>query len=231
METNTILEKKDFGMQLNERKHSFFYTNELVQIENTLKELLTKKSWKKSRKLICIGLYQIKNMCLYKQIGLNTFKEYLKTNRIPISYSTAIEYSIIGNMLVKYEKELNAIGFDEKDGLKKLLRLKKALNKLNSQPDLIFKIIKQFSLREFERYLDNNCLSIKENQIKSLKMKSLSSIQMDDEVIYITPDEIEIIWFNMDLETKLGIPHLYKELQSVLLSTIKNFFQTRFRIN
>ena len=231
METNIVLQNNDYVIQLNEKKHIFFLTNELTKIEDTLKELLMKKSWKKSRKLICIGLYQIKNMRLYKQIGLNTFKEYLNTNRIPVSYSTAIEYSIIGNMLVKYEKELDEVNFDEKDGLKKLLRLKKAMKKLNSQPEFIFKIIKKFSLREFERYIDNNCLNIKENPVKNLKMKSLSSIQMDDEVIYITPDEIEIIWFNMDLENKLGIPHLYKELQSVLLSTIKNFFQTRFSIN
>jgi len=205
--------------------------NKLVEIEELLIELLETRIEKESRKLICISLYQIKQKKLYRQIGLNTFKEYCKEQRIPISYSTAVEYSIIGNMLLKYEKELAAINFNENDGLKKLLRLSKVLNRMNTQPEDVFRMMKKYSLREFEQYIDSNMLHKKEKVVHRFSSRLPSTIQMDEEVIYFSPDEVEIIWMNMDLENKLGIPHLYKELRSELLNTIKTFFQNHISIN
>ena len=221
---NTVLEREKVKTT-KKQQDVYFESNNLNEIEGKLNSNL--KINHASKIMICIALSQIKNRGLYKQSGATSFKSYLKMHRIPINYSTALDYSIIGDNYLKYEEELRQVSYNEKDGLKKLLFLHKALTTTQHEPADIFRKVKQMSLREFKKYTVDStfCSPIpdkKNDELLKLKIK------IDDEVIFLAPSEIELIWLNKDIDKKLGVPNLYKDMQRYLYNAIKQFFGNRF---
>ena len=62
-----------------------------------------------SKVALCLVLATIKSKELYKQIGIASFKEYLKTQRITLHYNTAHEYAKIGQVFINHKEELEKI--------------------------------------------------------------------------------------------------------------------------
>jgi hypothetical protein len=164
----------------------FIYSNSLNEIEYGIKKIINGVIL--SKKAICIALARIKTNALFKQAKINTFKEYLKKMRIPIKYSTALDYAIIGEMLVRYKESLYEFEFKEEDGLKKLLLLEEGLRNHKSNPRIVFEKIKEATFSDFKRFVKNN----KGNRKSQLKQElpSNSLIRADGERIYLVPSNI-----------------------------------------
>jgi len=208
----------------------FIHSSTLNEIENGIQE--TAKGVIFSKKAICIALAQIKKKELYRQIKINNFKEYLKRKRIPFNYSTALDYSIIGEMFLKYKNELESVHFNEEDGLQKLLLLEKGLKNNKEHPQYVFRKIREDSFRDFKLFVNNN--GRKESK-QTLRKKIFNlqdiSIKIEDETVSLFPEGIDILWFNRDIENRLGMPGIYKKFQKHIIESVNNFFQQHFHNN
>ena len=120
----------------------------LLEIEQNINAVI--REFRNAKKRLCLLLAEIKMQKLYKQIDMHSFKKYVLSRRLKISYNTALEYAEIGEVLVKYESQLKEADFSEEDGLKKLLLLEKALSK--HEPAEVFKRIKDDSFKTFEKF-------------------------------------------------------------------------------
>ena len=200
-----------------------YYTSEnLVKIETGINQ--TVKGIQLSKLAICVALANIKNKKLYEQIGLATFKEYIKKMRINIPYATAFEYTKIGEIYQDYQKILNKLDFSEENGLKKLLYLEQALNKNKENQDTVFNNLIKYSFRNFRKFaLDTEAQSARADWVIKDTTSQTQKIKIDDECIYLEPKGIEIIWFNYDLNTN---PE-YKELKNTVINAIKQFFNNQ----
>jgi len=198
----------------------YIYSNDLKDIEIGMKDTI--KGVIFSKKIICIALAQIKLKELYKQAHVSSFKDYLKAGRIPIKYSTAIDYSLIGEALLKYRALLENHDFKEEDGLKKLLLLDKALTKYKNKSEIVFQKIKGTSFRDFKRFVNKDINDSLNTRKKTILSYTDLSIKADDECIYIEETGKEILWFNIDMEKDLGIDFiLTKKIRTSVLNTIK----------
>lgn len=121
---------------------------DLITAEQKVNALL--KEFQNTKKRLCLFLAQIKIRKLYEQINMQSFKEYVMSNRLKISYNTALEYAKIGELLLNYENELAKVDFSEEDGFKKLLFLEQALS--IHEPDEVFKRIKEDSFKAFSKF-------------------------------------------------------------------------------
>ena len=74
-------------------------------------------------KELCRALARVKKGRLYRESRKASFKEYLASGRIKMSYSTAVERAKIGEILIQYRQQIDQVGFCEKHGMKKLLHL------------------------------------------------------------------------------------------------------------
>jgi len=122
--------------------------NNLEKIEQNINAVI--REFQNAKKRLCMLLAQIKTGRLYEQIELQSFKEYVLSKRLKISYNTALEYAKIGELLLKYENQLAEVDFSEEDGLKKLLLLEQALS--NHEPEEVFKRIKEDSFKDFTKF-------------------------------------------------------------------------------
>lgn len=120
----------------------------LLEIEQNINAVI--REFRNAKKKLCLLLAEIKMQKLYKQIDKQSFRKYVLSRRLKISYNTALEYAAIGEVLVKYESQLKEANFSEDDGLKKLLLLEKALSK--HEPAEVFKRIKDDSFKAFEKF-------------------------------------------------------------------------------
>jgi hypothetical protein len=203
----------------------FMNSNNLHDIEKGVKDTINGMVF--SKKIICIALAKIKIKELYKQAHISTFKEYLKTNRVPIKYSTAIDYSIIGEAFLKYHDILETINFKEEDGLKKLLFLDKALVKYNKRTDIVFSKIKESSFRGFKQFVNGNSHSPYNKHHYSHPFASNLAIKVDEECIYVEPYGKEILWFNMDIGKELGIKNgVVTEIRRKVYQVVKELLIT-----
>lgn len=109
----------------------YIHSKYLVEIEKGINK--TVEGIVLSKKVLCIALARVKNEELYRQAGNGSFKEYLKSQRLNIAYSTAIEYCRIGEIFLEYKGQLERIEFREEHGLKKLLHPPKAFSTHNSK--------------------------------------------------------------------------------------------------
>lgn len=121
---------------------------DLITAEQNINTLI--KEFQNTRKRLCLLLAQIKIDRLYEQINLQSFKDYVTSKRLKISYNTALEYAKIGELLLNYEDQLAKVDFSEEDGFKKLLFLEQAL--ANHEPEEVFKRIKEDSFKSFLKY-------------------------------------------------------------------------------
>lgn len=181
--------------------------------------------------MICVALANIKTKKLYKQIGLKSFKEYIREKRINLNYATAFEYTKIGIIYQQLKKYLDRINFGEENGLKKLLFLEQALK--NNQADQVYDNLIKFSFRNFKKFAEGITQNISNNTTASLIEKSARAdfrsekllmksdkISADDEGIYLEPKGTEIVWFNYDLNSN---PR-YGKLKKTLIRATRDFF-------
>ncbi|MBN1696496.1 MAG: hypothetical protein JW881_03180 [Spirochaetales bacterium] len=203
----------------------FIHSNNLDEIENGIKDTVNGVIF--SKKAICIALAHIKEKELYKQIHVNSFKKYLKKERIPINYSTALDYSIIGEMLIKYEPELKSIDFNEEKGLQKLLLLEKGLNNYKERPRVVFENIKVKSYRDFKVFVNNhnNKVNTKNDHRENTDSLHEVSIKIEDERIFLSPSGLDILWLNGDVEDKLGVPGFYREFKKYIVKCVEEFIK------
>jgi hypothetical protein len=120
----------------------------LTEIENEITKVVGRI--RTCKKALCILLAKIKEKKLYEQIGYHTYKSYIKSNRLKISYNTALEYADIGLVFSRYAEELEKARFTENDGMKKLCFLNKALK--NHESDEVFARLKNDSFQQFRAY-------------------------------------------------------------------------------
>ncbi|MDR1747782.1 MAG: hypothetical protein LBR47_01850 [Spirochaetaceae bacterium] len=105
-----------------------------------------------AKKEVCHALGRIQKEKLYRQAGFEDFKSYLRANRVPFAYSTAVEYARIGIALDEYRQKLEEISFSDEKGLKKLGYLPQALKNYPDEEAMIFEKLKCSSVREFSEY-------------------------------------------------------------------------------
>ena len=180
-----------------------------------------------SKLSICIALARIKMNELYRQIGLETFKQYVLENRVNIHYNTALDYARIGEIVLKYRRELTDIDFRDEDGLKKLLLLDNALSENAEARDLLFGRLKESSYREYRR-LVKQCLrparAGRSGHAPCETMRSSLQLEIGEESITLLPIGKEIIWFDNDIWRYLGNPELPAKFKKHISRAIEDFF-------
>lgn len=144
----TTVEKQ--GAKTRHYSLDFINSNNLSEIEEGIKETI--RGVVLAKTAVYKSLANIDKKRLYKQAGVSNFMEYLASERIPIKYKTAKEYAKIGDVLIRYEKPLQAIQFSEEDGLKKLIYLERALKREDIDKQQVFAKVKEYSLRAFKEF-------------------------------------------------------------------------------
>ena len=224
----TIIEGSNaFTPQLSPNDVSYIDSHSLFDIEQGIADSI--RTMIQTKKAVCIALARIKQKELYRQADIGSFKDYLKTHRIPIRYSTAIDYSIIGEMLIKYEEELRYQQFEEEMGLQKLLLLEKGLSNHPDQPEAVFKRLNNDSFRDFRQFVSQKKTASEKKSDDSHEPSSSFFIRSDDERIYLMPHNIDLLWLNTDMEEELGIHGLNKKFHSYLLGVVKEFFDSQIK--
>ncbi len=176
-------------------------SQDLLELEKGLND--TMKYISRTRRIVCLQLARIKSEQLYSQANAKSFKQYLKMSRIKLPYSTAVEYAGIGEVWIKYQRQLDEIGFCETDGLKKLLFLEKAMKK--HAADEVFQTLKKAGYHDFQVYSKNaRAFSDESKQSRSEKKstdeKTESGILTEGGKIYLNlkvPGK-ELLTFNME---------------------------------
>lgn len=202
-----------------------FNSDDLEEIEQQVNDKI--KGIVMSKISLCIALANIKMKELYKQIGLQSFKEYLSEKRINIKCQTAYEYAKIGEILLKYWQNLNCVDFREEDGLKKLLLLDIAMNKNCAHKEFLFRKLKESSYREFQRFIKDGLHSARaESANQGLLGYPISQIQLaiGDECIMLLPLGKEIVWFDNDIWRYLETPDLQRKFKRHILKAVEDFF-------
>jgi hypothetical protein len=128
----------------------FIDSENLEEIEEGIRE--TVKGVVLSKAAVCEALAHIDKKKLYSQAGYTNFRQYLQDERIPIKYKTAKEYAKIGDTLMRHRGSLDEVDFSEEDGLKKLIYLDKALKNHTGETLTVYKKVKEYSLREFQKF-------------------------------------------------------------------------------
>ena len=208
----------------------YFEAKTLNEIEEALAKALANELLLK--KTLCILLSKIKLEELYREIMLSSFKDYLKTRRLEIAYSTAVEYAKIGEMLVRYHDKLIDISFNEVDGLKKLLLLEKALK--DNKAEEVFSHLKSDSLKEFCKYVKNaRAFSlVKSNggaeEQKHKKSKHKVFEENDKLFLSMEADKHELLTFNRQYFESEGVEGEYEKYKEVIMEiTIKYFMKLK----
>jgi hypothetical protein len=147
-EINRVLSEKDTAPVSSDDEVIIVESENLIAIENEITTVLSNIC--RCKKALCILLAKIKKNELYKQIGFYTYKSYIKSKRLKISYNTALEYADIGMAFSQYAAELEMAGFTEADGMKKLCLLNKALK--NHELPEVFSRLKNDSFQQFKIY-------------------------------------------------------------------------------
>ena len=99
-----------------------------------------------------ISLAKIKNNRLFKMLGFVNIKEYVLSlsNDYKTESSSIYTWLRVGEVYLKYNQDLNEIGFNDNDGPIKLLFLECALENRNKED--VLNNIKTMTVREFRKY-------------------------------------------------------------------------------
>jgi len=118
-----------------------------VEIDARIREII--KGTHLSILTMSLGLVKIKVCGLYRDLGCNTMGQYITRlcNDTRMERSSFFFWANIGEIFIKYEHDLEEIGFNDSDGPTKLRYLEKAL-KINPRED-VFNNLKTMSLMEF----------------------------------------------------------------------------------
>jgi hypothetical protein len=151
---------------------------------------------------LCRLLSELEGCKLYRAIGVQNFKEYLKTGRIPIAYQTAQQYASIGHIIKAEADLLDSIDFRETDGLCKLRLLAAALERHSNRAE-VARHLKQDSYRAFRvyAYSDDFADQPVNAQLSGGLDISWSRVYFDDDTIRVRTEDgedRELVWFNPD---------------------------------
>jgi hypothetical protein len=202
----------------------------LTDIENEITTVLGNIC--RCKKALCILLAKIKKNELYKQIGFYTYKSYIRSRRLKISYNTALEYADIGMMFSQYAKELETAGFTEADGMKKLCLLNKALK--NHEPSEVFSRLKNDSFQQFKTYCQPARAGCKEKVIEPLVEKQKNRnpentcrwIFEENGKLYlnIKSENWELLTFNKKLLESTDSTFDYRQFMSNMIMATMDYF-------
>jgi hypothetical protein len=165
---------------------------------------------------VCVALAKIKIEKLYKEIGIATFKDYIKVNRIAIRYQTAHDYAKIGEIYIKYRDNLESVNFKEENGLKKLLLLEDALTKYKNESDLVFDRLKRDSYREFKLYCAQTAQSARADY-QNLQLT------ISEECIVIRPYDKELLWFDPEINNWFESPGQSARFKQYILRAMRQY--------
>jgi len=203
---------------------------DLLKIEENIN--FTIKEFHKTKKQLCFLFAHIKLNKLYEQIDLLTFKDYVKSRRLKISYNTALEYAKIGELLLKYEKQFSNVNFGEMDGFKKLLYLEKALS--YHEPAEVFHKLKEESFKNFAQYSKParaGCAPapLKKSKKEDLKPETQIRIFEENGKLYIDSNESgsELLTFNTRLLEDKKRSKEYKTFMTNIILTAMDYFKNR----
>jgi len=172
----------------------------LDRIESEIRHLISIAP--AGRLQLCQCLSKLERGKLYRAIGASNFKEYLRTQRIPIPYQTAQQYSSIGEVAEDQAELLRSVCFEESDGLCKLRLLKAALERHDDCDD-VARHLKTDSFRAFRDFAQGGHRSIRAAvpEPQSDTSPCWSRVHFDDDTIRVTTcdgrDE-DLIWLNPD---------------------------------
>jgi len=109
-----------------------------------------------------IGLAKIKLKCLYLNLGCKTMSQYIKRlcDDTKMDRSTVFNWLYAGEAYLKYQCELEKIGFSDNDGPTKLVFLERAL--LANKKRVVFNNIKNMTLRDFISFAKGNVIEMEE---------------------------------------------------------------------
>ena len=151
---------------------------------------------------ICRQLYMIESERLYREVGVRSFKEYLRLGRVPIPYKTAIDYAKIGSVLVDHAELLDGCRFTESDGLTKLRYLPEALSNHCDQQEVCDQL-RQKSFRDFKRYASAADEDLATDGCRdepvALPRRSDVRLTVEDDTILmydVDGDFVEVVWLN-----------------------------------
>jgi hypothetical protein len=196
-------------------------SNQLVKVEEGINAII--EGVVLSKLVLCIALANVKRKQLYKQANLQSFKEYLKAKRIKLKYQTAHDYAQIGEVYIRYRRELGKVKFREECGLKKLLLLKDALQ--NDKTDTVFTKLKNSSYRDFRRYIAGKRIKSARADFRLHLKNTDFRLKEDEECIVLMPIDQEVIWFNDDLLKGILTKALYKKFKKYIFDSVYCFLR------
>ena len=113
-----------------------------------------------------MGLAKLKAKGLYVDLKFHSMNDYLEQlcDEMQIDRSTAHNWLYIGEAYIKYRRELERIEFTDADGPTKLPYVDRALETHDKK--VVFKKIKESSLREFKEFSKGESAAPKPSKIK-----------------------------------------------------------------
>ena len=96
-----------------------------------------------------LGLAKIKSQGLYKDLGFQSMARYIQRlcDDTKMDHSSIYNWLYIGEAYIKYQNDLEQIGFNDSDGPTKLPYLERAL--VTNEKQNVFDNIKKMTLRDF----------------------------------------------------------------------------------
>lgn len=215
------------------REHSLFQSDQYRQICcKDLKELESRINGDAALPTTSVTLARIKSQRMYQYTGADSFKEYLALGRINLAYSTAVEQARIGEVFLCYQEQLEAIGFCEQHGMKKLLHLEKALS-LHPVSE-VFQRLQNDSYRAFKGYAQNARAFCCPEQLEAFpeslmpRLKPTTHRVFEDQgrlYVDVKIEGRELLWFNKKFLQEPETAGVYRQFVAKIVAAATEFFQ------
>jgi hypothetical protein len=126
----------------------YAYSNKAAEIDTGIRDTI--KGIRFSILAMGIGLARIKKLRLFVDLSLSSMNQYIDklVSETRMDQSSIFAWLRIGEAYMKYQNDLEEIGFSDNDGPSKLLYINRALE--TKQKQEVFDNIKDMSVREFK---------------------------------------------------------------------------------
>jgi hypothetical protein len=145
-------------------------------------------------------LGQIHHYELFRRLHCPDFTTYLAAERIDLPYATAMNYSVIGVVLIRFKKELDEVGYDPvRDGINKLRLIAKASRNGKGPGKDVFQGLVSMSYRGLKKHIDHQQAAPGPSNVDPV----VTAIHVDDESILMDCGAgcSEIVWFEPEAFT------------------------------
>lgn len=145
---------------------------------------------------LCIELGHIREEELYRELGYPDFTSYLSSERIHLPYKTAMNYALIGSVMIRHKQDLERIGYDPvQHGINKLRLVRGALQRSTMPHRKILDGLVSMSYRQLKRFLRNSPGTRWQQRETAARR-----IRVDDECILVECESgcREIVWLESD---------------------------------